>query len=258
MNASKKRSSPRVGLLGHCAISLGLILGAGFCTLPGVAQERVDLAALDRDLADFRARLGRLRGAIDASPFDPDAQIERLDFEVASILEYVVNEVVFQPYEGTLRGVAGTLRAGAGNSLDQSILLASLLKSAGYDARVARGTLSEGEALRLLGQTVKATPSENLDYLLPGLEQGFTGLAEAGGSIDLRSTNAYADAQSQSQALLDALKSAGINLSPRDVTARWLPVVREYFWVQHREGPSDPWQDAHPGGELCRPGDPLP
>ena len=59
-----------------------------------------------------------------------------LDYEAEFILDYVSNDIAFQPYEGVLRGVAGTLRARAGNSLDQSILLASVLKSAGYDARV--------------------------------------------------------------------------------------------------------------------------
>ena len=71
---------------------------------------------------------------------------------------FVRDSIVYQPYTGTLRGAAGTLRAGAGNSLDQSILLANLLKTAGLDARIARGTLTDADALRLLRNISQASP----------------------------------------------------------------------------------------------------
>ena len=37
-----------------------------------------------------------------------------------------------------------------------------------------------------------------------------------------------------------------MNLEANDVQAQWLPAAREYFWVQHRDGPSQVWQDVHP------------
>ena len=225
---------------------LSLAFGSTFGPKIGAAAETVDLVALDRDLADLRARLERVRRDVDRSAFDPDALVDRLDYDAQAILEAIADEIVFQPYEGTLRGVSGTLRAGAGNSLDQSILLAAMLKSAGYDARVARGTLSPDEALRLLRRTAGAIPAADLDYLQPALNEAFPTMGEPEPDIDLGSTQAARDAREQSAALLKALKDAGIDLKPRDVTARWQSLLQEYFWVQYRESSSAGWQDAHP------------
>jgi len=206
----------------------------------------IDLNALNKDLDGFRDRLTRLRGEIDQSTFDPQALVDRLDFEAKALLEFVTDAIVFQPYEGALRGVAGTLRAGAGNSLDQSILLASVLKSAGYDARVVKATLSEQDALRLLQQTASAKPAMSLDYLQTHVNTAFPETTKQSDPKELSETLAFKVAREQEKRLLETLQTAGLGLEPRDVTARWLSVVREYFWVQHRDGPSSEWQDEHP------------
>lgn len=232
---------------------VGLALGAALNAGTGLAGEAVDLAAVDRDLAEFRARLERLRGTVETASFDPESRVDHLDYDADAILEFVVSEVVFQPYEGTLRGVTGTLRAAAGNSLDQSILLASMLKSAGYDARVARGRLAEGDAVELLRQTAGATPTTDLDYLQPSLEAVFPGASGSEHELDVDSTQAAANAREQSKTLLQALASADIDLKTHDATARWQSVAQQYFWVQHRDGVADGWQDAHPAFDSTAP-----
>ena len=113
--------------------SLAVLICILLWSTAGSAQETVDIKALEKDIDAFKSQLTQLRRAVDKSKFDPEALLDQLDYEAEFILDYVSNDIVFQPYEGVLRGVAGILRARSGNSLDQSILLASVLKSAGYD-----------------------------------------------------------------------------------------------------------------------------
>ena len=223
------------------AVMICLLLGSTV----GSAQETVDIKALEKDIDAFRSQLTQLRRAVDKSKFDPEALLDQLDYEAEFILDYVSRDIVFQPYEGVLRGVAGTLRARAGNSLDQSILLASVLKSAGYDARVVKAELTAADALRLLRTTAAAKPAADLAYLDAEISARFPDAA-APAAQDIEDTQAFADARQHESLLLATLSDAGIDLETVDVTQRWIPVLQDYFWVQHRDGPSADWQDAHP------------
>jgi hypothetical protein len=62
----------------------------------------------------------------------------------------VAQGIRYEPYPGVLRGAAGTALAGAGNDLDQAILLAELLQRAGYRTRFARGSLDPENQMVLL------------------------------------------------------------------------------------------------------------
>lgn len=55
----------------------------------------------------------------------------------------VATGVRYEPYAGILRGPIGTAIARSGNSADQSMLLAEVLRRGGYKVRFARGTLAE-------------------------------------------------------------------------------------------------------------------
>lgn len=211
------------------------------------AADEIDVDAIARNLDDFGARLQVLRSDIDKSRFDPDAMVDKLDYDPGPLIAFVQTDIAFQPYEGTLRGPAGAFRARAGNSLDQSVLLAYLLKSAGYDARIARGVLGQADALRLLQQTRNADTSASLEYLEDTLDKVLPA-SERGDhqQQDWADTALYRDARHHERLLREALAAGDVSLPATDAGAHWLPVVKQYFWVQHREGPSDPWQDAHP------------
>jgi len=117
-----------------------------------------------RALVDRLENAARLIEALTAyvEPLDDlDAIIERLDFEAEDLIDFVQDSVRLEPYAGTLKGAAGTLSSLAGNALDQSLLLAHLLKQAGFDARIVRGQLPSEDALRLMraGLTVEADPA---------------------------------------------------------------------------------------------------
>lgn len=212
-----------------------------------------DFAALERSIEESNRKLRKVQGAVDQTRFDPEDWLDRLDYDAEEILAAVTGEIAFQPYAGVLRGVAGTMRARAGNSVDQALLLAWLLKSAGYDARIVRGELSAADAGRLLGNIDAAFAPESLDYLAPAIEREFGTEAMASATaIDWSNSKLAERSARTADMLLDALEDAGIRLQPRDMTGPYVTATRDYFWVQHRSGASAAWDDAHPafgGGE---------
>ena len=63
--------------------------------------------------------------------------------DLDDIFNRVATGVRYEPYSGILRGSIGTAVARSGNAADQSMLLAELLRRAGYRVRYARGQLSD-------------------------------------------------------------------------------------------------------------------
>lgn len=56
----------------------------------------------------------------------------------------VAQGIRYEPYHGALRGAAGSALARSGNSLDQSLLLAEVLRRNGFRVRFVSGTLAGG------------------------------------------------------------------------------------------------------------------
>ena len=222
-------------------IALGVMFSSG-----AHAQDEVDVEAIANDLKAFGQRLAALRADIDKSRFEPDEQVDRLDYDAELIIDFVSAEIVFHPYEGALRGPAGTLQSRAGNSLDQSLLLGYLLKSAGYDARIVRADLPETDALKLLLSTANASVPQSLDYLQDQVDALNAGRPISKRQPDITKTRLYKDTLAIEQRLSKSLEQAGISLDPTESTEAYLPLLKSYFWVQHRDGPSSEWQDVHP------------
>lgn len=233
---------------------IGLLTVAILCSLLRchvVNAQRVDydidLDALSKSVDQLNQKLERLRGAVDQTRLDPEKWLDALEYDADKILTAVTEQITFQPYAGVLRGVAGTLRSRAGNSCDQSLLLAYLLKSAGYDARIAKGTLQESDINRLLGVIGSGRSAESLDYMLPVIKREFGSDAiQAQRNFNWADSKLARRAESAASFLLQTLAEAGIEMKPHDITAMLKSDTREYFWVQHRDGPADPWLDAHP------------
>ncbi len=74
--------------------------------------------------------------------WDPQYVVDTVGIEPAALYAWTRENVTFMPYQGLLRGAEGVLMDRVGNSLDQSVLLATLLTDAGYEVRLARATLS--------------------------------------------------------------------------------------------------------------------
>lgn len=65
---------------------------------------------------------------------------------VGQIFEHVYNNVEWEPGWGVYKGALGCLMDGMGNSFDQSLLLANLLREAGFTASIVMGSIRLTEA----------------------------------------------------------------------------------------------------------------
>ena len=234
----------------HRLISLLVGFGLVVAGTPAVhakpATFEEALAALDEAFTE----LEELRGLIDRTTFDLEDLSFELFFEDAEgIVDWVRDNIAFQPYAGVLRGADGALRAGAGNAMDQALLLANLLNQSGYDARLAVGTIDHDQAAELLAETTAAPErdytelQEQLEAALPdmGWDRFFGTEAEDG---RLSETAEFTDA------ILDALGTEGLRPGESADTEDVLEELLSYAWVEYRLSDDDPWLEAHPAAPF--------
>ena len=74
--------------------------------------------------------------------WDPQYIVDEIGIDPGDLFTWVKANVAFVPYLGALRGAEGVLMDRVGNSLDQSLLLASLLAGAGFAVRLKHADLS--------------------------------------------------------------------------------------------------------------------
>jgi len=114
-----------------------------------VAQRKEALAALmaaiEREAGEYRSPESALRELAESVGADVDAAFR-----------WVREYTRFVPYRGALRGAAGVVMDGTGNSLDRSLLLYELLRAGGREVRLAQGTLSADGAKQLLQRVALA------------------------------------------------------------------------------------------------------
>lgn len=220
------------------------------------------ITELEQTIDNYLALAGQLRKQIDRSQFDTDAVLDKLDYDIEKIAGFVIGEISFEPYAGLLRGPHGTLMARAGNSLDQSVLLAKLLNDAGYEARIAQASLPDDQINRLLSLTriqphftsvfgdetvaksiyrkmaaLIGMTSSNVDQELVNI---FSPEALSSDLAELRKA-----AQLETDAVIHVLKSNDVVVGGNDNLKETRDSIKQYFWVQYRKDMSN-WLDLHP------------
>ena len=206
--------------------------------------------------------LYELRQHIDKSQFDLEALIDKLDYDADEITRFVTHEIYFEQYPGLLRGARGTLMSRAGNALDQAVLLATLLKDSGYEARIARTTLPADQATMLLDQMKLPRKSrlpvgdmEAIAQVMKRIaalsamteEQVAQSLIPVMNPVPVESTEMYRTSQKDTEFILARLGEAAVVLGDPDQRKKLIEEARDYFWVQYRSGPSKSWDEVHPG-----------
>ncbi len=266
----RRRAHARAGALLDTALR-GLLIAGLLLLTPGTAPFAMALAQgdppdrLEASLARLEIllhALGDLRATVVRSQFDASALALELAFEdPEAIVAHVRERIRYEPYAGLLRGADGTLMSGAGNALDQAVLLAGLLNAAGYDARIALGRLDEADARALIRQATLAPmprpPSFDVEGARVVLQQLEVDLSMPANSlVDLLagfSGGEEADAYGFATAVdddvafvLDALDVAGIALGDEAATDRMVAEARDYAWVEYRLADGTAWTPAHP------------
>ena len=196
-------------------------------------------------------QLAPLTSALDESKVDLEEKVFALNFDSAEIVRFVTDEIGFQAYPGLLRSAHGTLISQSGNALDQGVLLAKLLNDAGYEARVVQGRLSMEDAQRLLMQMKgpstwpSAWEESGQSRVESWVRQKSGGIPsdEALGAEFDRIVGESVAAHDTIRAQVEAIVDRGGSGSMVD---RLVRESLDYFWVEHRLGPGDPWQSTHP------------
>jgi|GEM_PF-2176587 len=131
--------------------TLLVLVAATLVGLPLAAQE-APLGEIDADLTQLAHLLDVVEAEHRASldPGDVWGRAAQLGHDSDRLSAFVRDEIAYEPYEGLLRGAAGTLAAGAGNALDQALLLQALLAAGGSDSRVMVRDLDAAEQVRLV------------------------------------------------------------------------------------------------------------
>ena len=217
---------------------------------PSNAAPAADPKAVKAQLVEAFAALEEAAGQIPAETSDPVALIEKIGRDPATLLAWVRDNTHFVPYRGSLRGAAGVLQDRLGSSLDRSLLLAELLRAAGFEVRLAQGAATD--AAKVSG-AIRPIPANWL-----------ASVRFADATAELKVANEATAAQNAAAAvrvakhadeLLKQLAASG--LAPQNGQAAQRPavadVLADHWWVQLKQG--EQWVDADPTLPTAKLGD---
>jgi len=188
-----------------------------------------------------------------------------LQWDTEQIFRFVADQVAYEPYVGALRGAEGTLRAMAGNAVDQSLLLAALLAEAAVPYRFAVGQLSADGQTALeaqLAPTIEQIAERKLRTFRnptdapetmatpPALSNDDKATLERLGTMAAGINATAADRTDALVTMLSAvIAKAGIALP--DFRATPVPdrEQSDHVWVQVAEGPF--WIDLDPSVPMA-------
>ena len=222
---------------------------------PSVPYEQAK-QTLDRLLTEAQ----RIQGQLDASQYDLDALSAKLGVNADDIVSYVRDNIAFEQYPGLLRGAKWTLIGRAGNSIDQAVLLATLLSKAGYQITIQHGKLNPQQASTLLAQMTvpRKDPGQigNLAAIKTLLEQMARTAGVPADQIQPAIENLgkpialpqdqLASVDSDAAAITKMLAAAGVQLGDSNALANLAAEASDYFWVSYRKTIDDNWTAAHP------------
>lgn len=185
---------------------------------------------------DFDVRLANISTA---------SRAKALEGDLDRIFRFVADHVRFESYPGVLRGARGALLGRAGNSYDQSLLLAQMLNEAGFQTRFVSGELKRKDAEELietLFYTESPLPAEDLDR-------------NTGMWIDREILEDFVERTLRDFELVeDALNDAGVEIDGELFLSHdeLIREAQEHVWVQAKQG--ETWVDLDPCFAGAAPG----
>jgi transglutaminase-like putative cysteine protease len=201
---------------------------------------------------------GRALGQAGPGGTDPVVALaDELENDPERIFRHVTDEIVYDAYEGALRGPAATLMGGAGNSVDQALLLAALLEASLVPSRFVTGVIAPDVAVRITSHRPTGVDEERersaARLLPPEVAAAWTG---PGGWPRLPETDTmFQQAAERVIATVDlvsaALEGAGVRIAD---TPQGMPAgeLDAHVWVQYRSGTD--WIDLDPSVPGAQPG----
>ncbi|MGF1626742.1 MAG: hypothetical protein ACFCVH_17815 [Alphaproteobacteria bacterium] len=240
---------------GHAAAADALASPTPPAAPPAGSASETEAYALADSVEGIAAVLDAIWRDAPRTRFDPLAVLQPAGVSIEALTAWVEREVALVPYRGSLRGARGTLMDRYGNSLDRSLLLAELLVQAGYDARLARGTLDQATAVALLDAFAPPPgdepPAGDRNVLASRVAAAAGPYADAWTAELSRADQAEqtleAEVRQRSAALSQDLLSVLADL-PRQPGEGEALAMADHWWVQVRDG--DDWVDADPSAAI--------
>jgi Transglutaminase-like superfamily len=183
-----------------------------------------------------------------------------LNYDSTQIFRFVADQIRYEPYEGVLRGAAGTLESGAGNSADKASLLSALLREGLVQTVFVTGSLDDAASGQILSQPPLSSSAAR-DRITGAIQSTLPGLtAPPASTTDLPPDLAEIVAQApqlaaaattwfntlldgEVAAISDALSKAGVTIPAASVA---LPKLErdQHVWVRMQNGSN--WVDLDP------------
>jgi hypothetical protein len=177
--------------------------------------------------------------------WDPVYIVEQVGRDPRALYAWVHDNTYWVPYRGVLRGPVGVLMDRQGNSLDRAALLAKLLKTAGYETRLAHGELSEQAAGKLLPGLVftrhSAFNESRTPVSLPTdseLRALATRYAQAATPLVTQLDGRVSE---QKRRLLSLVQTPDAHDERAQRTRFAIGSLRDHWWVQWQDGAT--WRD---------------
>ena len=207
----------------------------------------LEYQSIETSIKNYERKINDLKDNIDISVFNDTEILLKMDFDTDNLIAFTQDKIVFHPYVGLLRGVNGTLNSRAGNSLDQSILLAKLLNDAGLETRIANGQLTNEQTKQLLMGFGKADipnhigNGEDFDSALKELTKQSTN-----NKVDWQNSNTNKRYTESLKIVESTLKKHNLSLNKKNIMSDLIKNNKDYFWVEYRLNITDKWKNAHP------------
>lgn len=103
------------------------------------------IAQIEASLKKIAAASKKTIETINAEPTDVKSLQKHLGTDTKILRDWVATNIRWIPYIGALKGAEGTFQARQANSLDQTLLLATLFSHAGYDTQVYSTRVANSE-----------------------------------------------------------------------------------------------------------------
>ena len=265
MRSSKKTITASL-CSGLVVLIVGAIVFAGFrrgtqATQPGgtvelsaagitTADQPRDAKTDQRALVDAGAFLKRIAEAPEPSRFSVEKTADEIGNNPGGLFAYVHDHVSTQIYAGVLRGARGTLISGAGNSWDQALLLAAMLRHHGREVRFGRVHLTPEMAAKIVDRMFT-------DAARPRTAAGKP--LQVPDSLQSQSREMLAQIQADWQAaqgdVLQALDRANVSLGDVATSEQQLESeAADHAFVEYHEGDRwialDPIAEDAPGASV--------
>jgi hypothetical protein len=202
------------------------------------------------NLTEDGVLLKRIADAPEPSLFSVEQTADRIGNDPKVLFAYIHDHVRTQIYSGVLRGARGTLMGGAGNSWDQALLLAAMLRHQGKEVRFAHVHLTPEMAGKIVDRMFVDAARPRVPAAKP---LRIPESLQRGGRANL--AQIQDDSRAAQGDLLQALDRAHLQLGDTATTERQLESeAADHLFVEYRDGDRwivlDPILEDAPGASV--------